>query len=73
MEHSTLCLKSSECKSIDRKSSRPSFERLTTESIARAYRPTRVKATEETGLDDNAFPATCPYSFEDITARQFSL
>ena len=42
------------------------------EAIARAYRRARIEAAKETGLDEAAFPAECPYSFEDITSRVFS-
>jgi hypothetical protein len=43
------------------------------EAIARAYRRARIEAAKETGLDETKFPATCPYSFGDITERNFSL
>jgi hypothetical protein len=43
------------------------------EAIARAYRNARAEAAQETGMDEEAFPATCPYSFEDIASRPFSL
>jgi Domain of unknown function DUF29 len=42
------------------------------EAIARAYRRARIEAAKETGLDGAEFPATCPYSFDDITSRVFS-
>jgi hypothetical protein len=42
------------------------------EAVARAYRRARLEAAKETGLDEATFPATCPYSFEDITSRAFS-
>jgi predicted DNA-binding ribbon-helix-helix protein len=42
------------------------------EAIARAYRRTRIEAAKETGLDEAEFPATYPYSFDDITSRVFS-
>jgi hypothetical protein len=43
------------------------------EAIERAYHKAHIEAAQETGLDEDAFPATCPYSFEDITSRSFSL
>jgi hypothetical protein len=43
------------------------------EAIARAYRRARIEAAQETGLERTAFPEKCPYSFEDITSRRFSL
>ncbi len=39
------------------------------EIVARAYRRARIKAASETGLDDNAFPAECPYTFDDVMTR----
>jgi predicted DNA-binding ribbon-helix-helix protein len=41
------------------------------EAVARAYRRAHIEAAKETGLDETAFPAACPYSFEDITSRVF--
>jgi Domain of unknown function DUF29 len=43
------------------------------EAIERAYRKARIEAAQETSLDEEAFPPTCPYSFEDITSRRFSV
>jgi len=54
-------------------SDNPGLKSRVAEAIARAYRNARAEAAEETGLDDSAFPAKCPYSFEDITSRRFSL
>ena len=42
------------------------------EAITRAYRRARIEAVHETELDEAQFPARCPYSFDDITARSFS-
>jgi len=42
------------------------------EAIARAYRRARIDAAKETGLDQTAFPAECPYSFEDLTSHVFT-
>jgi len=42
------------------------------EAVARAYRRARLEAAKETGLDEAEFPATCPYSFDDVTKRNFS-
>jgi Domain of unknown function DUF29 len=41
------------------------------EAIARGYRKARNEAMNETGLKRSSFPENCPYSFDDITARQF--
>jgi hypothetical protein len=51
----------------------PGLKSRLQEAIERAYDDARSDAAEETGLDDEVFPAVCPYSFEDITARDFSL
>ena len=50
----------------------PGLKPRTAEAVARAYRRARIEAAKETGLDETAFPATCPYSFDDITKRSFS-
>jgi hypothetical protein len=42
------------------------------EAITRAYRQARLLAAKETGLDKDAFPAECRYSFDDIVSREFS-
>jgi Domain of unknown function DUF29 len=43
------------------------------DAMKRAYRNASTEAALETGLDENTFPASCPYSFDDVMARQFSL
>lgn len=43
------------------------------EAIARAYRKARIEAAKETDLDLDAFPETCSYSLDEITARDVSL
>jgi hypothetical protein len=43
------------------------------EAITRGYRKARIEAAQETGLDEDVFPETSRYSFEDMTAREFSL
>jgi hypothetical protein len=50
----------------------PGLKPRVAEAIARAYRRARIEAAKETGLDEDTFPATCPYSFDDITKRSFS-
>ena len=51
----------------------PGLRPRITEAIARAYRRARIEAAKETGLDETVFPPTCPYSFDDIMSRVFSL
>jgi hypothetical protein len=40
-------------------------------ALARAYRRARIEAGGETGLGEDAFPAECPYSLEEIMTREF--
>jgi hypothetical protein len=50
----------------------PDLKPRVAEAIARAYRRARLEAAKETRLDEDTFPATCPYSFDDVTKRSFS-
>jgi hypothetical protein len=43
------------------------------EAITRAYRLARLRAIKETDLELARFPETCPYSWSDLTSRDFSL
>jgi hypothetical protein len=43
------------------------------EAIARAYRKARLEAARESGLDENQFSTTCPYDWDAIVTRVFSL
>lgn len=43
------------------------------EAMARAYRRGRVEAARETGLDEERFPTQCPYSWDDVVSRAFSI
>jgi uncharacterized protein DUF29 len=43
------------------------------EAITRAYRKARLEAARETGLDEDQLPAQCPYSWDDVVSRAFSL
>jgi hypothetical protein len=43
------------------------------EAIARAYRKARLEASRETGIAEESFPQTCPYAWDDIVSRAFSL
>jgi hypothetical protein len=43
------------------------------EAIGRAYRRARIEAARETDLDEERFPAQCPYSWDDIVSREFSV
>ncbi len=47
----------------------PSLRHRLPGAIARAYRRARIEAAGETDLDEDVFPAACPYAFEDIMTR----
>jgi hypothetical protein len=40
------------------------------EAIGRGYRRARIEAARETGLEDDVFPETCPYSFDEVMTRK---
>jgi len=48
---------------------RPSIQ----EAITRAYRRARLRAIKETDLDERNFPEVCPYSWDEIVSREFSI
>jgi len=54
-------------------SDNPGLKPRIEQAIERAYRNARTEAAQETGLDENAFPERCPYSFDDMTSRDYSL
>lgn len=49
----------------------PSLRGLLAESIAMLYRFALLGAQKETGLSDSAFPATCPWTGEQVLAEEF--
>jgi hypothetical protein len=51
----------------------PGLRPRITEAMQRAYDLALSEAAKETGLEEEVFPETCPYSFEDVTERTFAL
>ena len=49
----------------------PSLKARVPEAIAHAYGNAVIEAGGETGLPESTFPATCPWTFEQITAEDF--
>jgi Domain of unknown function DUF29 len=49
----------------------PSLKAITPEAVRRAYGDAVIEAEAETGLRAGTFPATCPWSFEQITDHEF--
>ena len=41
------------------------------EATERAHGKARIEAAKETALDEDTFPQACPYSWNDIVAREF--
>jgi hypothetical protein len=52
-------------------SDNPSLKPRIDEALARAYRRARIEAAKETGSDEDSFPATCPYAFDELISRTF--
>jgi hypothetical protein len=50
----------------------PGLKPRTPEATVRAYRKARIQAAKETGLDENTFPEACPYTWNDIVARDLT-
>ena len=51
----------------------PSYKSRIEEAVARAYETAPAAAARETGLQLRTFPASCPYTWADITERSFEL
>jgi Domain of unknown function DUF29 len=51
-------------------SDNPSLRPHIPEAMARGYRKARVEAAKETGLDENVFPVSCPYDWNDVMGRE---
>jgi hypothetical protein len=52
-------------------SDNPGLKPRIAEALARGYRKARIDAAKETGLEKDALPDACPYSFDDIVSRKF--
>lgn len=49
----------------------PSLHAKLTECLTDAYGDARIEAAQETGLDPESFPETCPWSFPDMMSPDF--
>jgi hypothetical protein len=49
----------------------PSLKSLLDDSVVAAYRRARRQAAAETGLGQDNFPQTCPWTFDQIIAADF--
>jgi len=49
----------------------PSLRGFVAEALARIYDDARARAIAETGLAEDAFPAACAFSVEEVLSRSF--
>jgi hypothetical protein len=49
----------------------PSFNHLLAEMVLKAYGKAIVRVVKETGMDEDHFPSTCPYEFDQIMDPTF--
>lgn len=56
---------------IDYLPDNPSLKATLAESIATAYRYAKFDAQRQTGMPERAFPANCPYTFEQLMDANF--
>jgi hypothetical protein len=43
------------------------------EAMAQCYRRARAEAANDVGLDESSFPAKCPYEWDEIVSREFTI
>lgn len=63
-----LTVKEQRGQTLDLIDDNPSLRPYIGEAMSRAYRRAVLIAAREAGIDEGAFAATCPYSFEQVTA-----
>jgi hypothetical protein len=51
----------------------PGLKSRPDEALQRAYRRARLQAANQTGLEEEVFPISCKYSWDDILSQKFSL
>jgi hypothetical protein len=54
-------------------SDNPGLRPRIAEAVERAYRSARTEAANEAGLEKDEFPPECPYSWDDLIEREFTL
>lgn len=58
---------------IDELEESPGLKGRLVEAVAKAYRVARLDAVSETGLPVKLFPEACPYTYQDIMDRPFTI
>jgi len=51
----------------------PGLKSRLPEAMVHCYRKARAEAANDVGLDENSFPAKCPYEWDEIVAREFAI
>src|SRR5215467_9151410 len=51
----------------------PGLKSRLPEAMAHCYRKARAEAANDVGLDENSFPPKCPYEWDEIVAREFTI
>jgi hypothetical protein len=51
----------------------PGLKSRVSEAMAHCYRKARAETANDVGLDEASFPAKCPYEWDEIVAREFTV
>ncbi|MFN1150177.1 DUF29 family protein [Serratia liquefaciens] len=49
----------------------PSLKSRLDDCLVKVYRYAKISAAKETGISENVFPETCPWTFEQIMDTEF--
>jgi hypothetical protein len=66
-----LCIEGQRIDLEDHLQDNPSLKAIVAPFVANAYRRALIEAERETGLDAGTFPATCPYTFDQMITKDF--
>ena len=65
----TLSIREQRVQVMDVLSDSPGLKSQVAEALTRGFIKGRIKALDETGLEDNEIPDDCPYTFDDVMGR----
>jgi Domain of unknown function DUF29 len=51
----------------------PGLKARIADALTHSFRRARADVAQETALDEGSFPAKCPYDWDEIAAREFSV
>lgn len=66
-----LTIKEQRNEVADHLSDNPSLKSKKQEAMAIAYRSAVIRAAKETAIDEDGFPTTCPWSFDQVIDPEF--